>query len=645
MNKKGEVHMTTNNTTNQEDVRHARIREMCVDGGGGSLADIRLPFAPGGNILVGDNGTGKSSVVEVIRFVLGLPVPRPRQNDVDGMVAAALGTGRGVVVVQDSQGLRYEFSRAVGDAAPRIGSVANPSAKIEFEPDRFRTGFVGANEFTLAKSNTRAQLALIDRLSPDIEAVKAALTRVRHELDMNAQRKRTLEEQVETSAAACRDLEKQRGRLDELKQASGADPKELEIANEKKTVREREKRMLEGAQRDVDTLKRGLDEVVTRAQVDFAATLDLTLGKGANSDLLEDVAPTLHRIRDALEGAATRVSELTAQARGLFTQKAQALSDRHREADDAYRVLLSKHEQNAARALERLKIEKRIGELSRAPDEQHRHQRDDTEVTNERNELRGQHRALVRERRSKRDVVGESVKHRTGGAIQVTIDQESDRTEFRVLVGDMVKGKHFNADNLDAVVEKLRPDELCVAALNADVSRLEGIVSKQIAARLLGALLDSGRVYELETVEFEDTPIISLRHGAEYKPLGELSSGQVGTALFTLLMLDVGAPIIIDEPETSLSNKYISLIICPLLVEVQCERQYIFNSHNPNLPILGRPQRVFELDSDGKRIWLKSWGDTSHVAEPMEDVLDGGRLAFEARADFYKKHRDDDRDE
>lgn len=641
MDKKSVNPMATTETTKTEGVQHSWIRELRVRGGGGSLADIHFRFAPGGNVIVGDNGSGKSSAVEVLRFALGLPVPAKRRDDVGGAVAAALGTGRAEVTVQSAQGDVYELTRAVGEELPTIRSLMTPNTRIEFARDRFHAGFVGASEFDLAKSDAPAQLALVDRLSPGIESVKRSLAAVRGELEINAQKKRTLEQQLEASATACGELEKLRRRLEELKLPAG-DPEELAIAKDKKTLREREKHVLEGAQRDIGTIKSGLDAVVARAQADLAATLDPEATKGTNAELLADVAPMLHRIRDVVESAATRVTELTAHARGLFAQKALALADQHREADDAYRAALSKHDQNAARAIERLATEKRINELSRAPDEQARRQKDDAELTNARNELRGQQRALIRERRAKRDAAAESVKRRTNGAVEVTIDHESDRTHFRALVADILKGKKFQADHIAAVVEKLRPDELCAAALNADISRLSGVVSKQVATRLLGELLDSGRVYELETVEFDDTPIISLRHGADYKPLKELSSGQVGTALFTLLMLDIGAPIVIDEPERSLSNKYISLIICPLLAEVQEDRQYIFVSHNANIPILGRTNQLVELDSDGRCTTIKSCGPITRVAEPMEDVLDGGRSAFEARAEFYKKHRDGD---
>jgi ABC-type lipoprotein export system ATPase subunit len=153
--------------------------------------------------------------------------------------------------------------------------------------------------------------------------------------------------------------------------------------------------------------------------------------------------------------------------------------------------------------------------------------------------------------------------------------------------------------------------------------------------RIVTLLLESPRLYELETVDVADVPTIELLDGETYKPSETLSSGQRTIAFVAMLLLDPRGPLVIDQPEDNLANPYLAQHLCGLLAEAQQATQLVFVTHNGNIPILGRVQRVFEFKGDGTRGWVAATGAPKAVAEPMENNFEGGREAFVARKDFY----------
>ena len=75
------------------------IRELRVEEG--FLHDLVLPFTPGLNVLIGPRGSGKTSVIELIRFCLGAPALTVKMATQSRQQALSiLGSGRVTVVLE-----------------------------------------------------------------------------------------------------------------------------------------------------------------------------------------------------------------------------------------------------------------------------------------------------------------------------------------------------------------------------------------------------------------------------------------------------------------------------------------------------------------------------------------------------------------
>jgi len=122
-----------------------------------------------------------------------------------------------------------------------------------------------------------------------------------------------------------------------------------------------------------------------------------------------------------------------------------------------------------------------------------------------------------------------------------------------------------------------------------------------------------------------------------------LSTGQKATAVLLLLLLESDAPLIVDQPEDDLDNRFITEGIVPRIREEKRRRQFIFSTHNANIPVLGDAELIVGLSAAGETdagqvsIAPEHSGsiDRRSVRELVEEILEGGREAFERRRRKY----------
>jgi len=153
-------------------------------------------------------------------------------------------------------------------------------------------------------------------------------------------------------------------------------------------------------------------------------------------------------------------------------------------------------------------------------------------------------------------------------------------------------------------------------------------------------------LYELDSLWLDDKVEIRLNLAdidsalPEYKEAAELSTGQKCTAVLPrILMAESSGPLLIDQPENNLDNHYLFTDVVPRLEAIKGNRQLIFITHNPNIPVLAEAERVAvlrtEAGEDGVKGKLKRLGTVDEVREEIISLLEGGREAFELRAQKY----------
>jgi ABC-type cobalamin/Fe3+-siderophores transport system ATPase subunit len=189
----------------------------------------------------------------------------------------------------------------------------------------------------------------------------------------------------------------------------------------------------------------------------------------------------------------------------------------------------------------------------------------------------------------------------------------------------------------DRVVQAMAPEELVQVVRQQDRQMLReraGLNDNQ-AAKLLERLGDEDRLTELEAVELIDRPTIELNDNGTWKETAVLSTGQKCTTILPILLIDSDSPLMIDQPEDNLDNRFVFETIVDSIRKVKASRQLIFVTHNPNIPVLGEAEQVFVMESDGVAGRIRNQGNVDSCQHDIVTLLEGGVDAFRRRRDRY----------
>lgn len=146
---------------------------------------------------------------------------------------------------------------------------------------------------------------------------------------------------------------------------------------------------------------------------------------------------------------------------------------------------------------------------------------------------------------------------------------------------------------------------------------------------------------ELALVVLDDQPVFEYRaREGEYIPFADASAGQQATALLWALLNQEGPPLLIDQPEDDLDNQVV-LRIVEQIWKAKKSRQLLFSSHNANLVVNGDAELViccdYRVSGEQASGYVKLQGaiDITAIRDEITSVMEGGRSAFKLRMDKY----------
>lgn len=118
---------------------------------------------------------------------------------------------------------------------------------------------------------------------------------------------------------------------------------------------------------------------------------------------------------------------------------------------------------------------------------------------------------------------------------------------------------------------------------------------------------------------------------------GALSEGQRNTVLLNLMLARGEGPIVIDQPEDELDSSFIYRTLVRDLRAVKSKRQLIVATHNANLPVNADAEQIYALEARDGRGKLRAQGglDRKGVAEAVLDIMEGSEQAFKQRSEKY----------
>jgi predicted ATPase len=121
------------------------------------------------------------------------------------------------------------------------------------------------------------------------------------------------------------------------------------------------------------------------------------------------------------------------------------------------------------------------------------------------------------------------------------------------------------------------------------------------------------------------------------KSLDKHSLGQRASALILFLLAQKENDVlIIDQPEDDLDNQTIYDEVIKELKKIKGSMQFIFATHNANIPVLGDSEKVVSCSYDEKKITVHSGTIDNHQTQRyIVDIMEGGDEAFNRRKNIY----------
>lgn len=610
---------------------------------GGLLDGTCIEFLADFNCIIGPRGTGKTTVLELIRWALD-ELPRKDLSPaayrrLESLIEGNLQGGRVELAVENSDGIRFYVTRTAGDAPIVLDADRQPTAISASGGAFFRAEIFSQNDIETIADHSKFQLELIDSFARDeIAAQDWEAEEIADDIVAHARKM----EPIVARLAALDEEVKQLPLIEERLKGMAAKGDEtatkVNKAHEEKALRDRETRLMNIAGGFLDELDTELAELTGRFRAEFKGKFPDDLVGGPNGEI---IASLKKRLSDAAQGVKAAIQsgrESLAECKTGVEADRETLRLKHTAQDVAFRELIEKHKKHQAQSTERVALERKRNQLKESKAAAAELKKQLKEGEKRRQELL----KSLSECRDSRFAIRKGVADRLNKAlapnITVSIQQDGNAEAYQSLIESTLQGAGVKQRIVAAkLAPNVPPTHLAEMVRKQDALGLQESADLNVdqANKVVAAFNRLERLAELETVALEDAPSIRLRVGDQEKDSLTLSTGQKCTTILPILLLEGGNPLLIDQPEDNLDNRFIFETVVDNIEKVKPLRQLIFVTHNPNIPVLGDASRVFVMESDGERAGVSAFGSVDDCRSQIVTLLEGGEEAFRQRGARY----------
>lgn len=608
---------------------------------GGFLDGMTIDFADDLNCLIGGRGTGKTTVIEFIRYTLMMMpdarLARDQHKQIEGLVLNNLGSGRIRLQVQTRDGLSYFVDRSANEDPEVFDENDEPTA-ITLDRAVFRAEIYSQNQIEDIANSPWFQLELIDKfIEKEIGEISSEIRTVCRNLSHNASEITKLKGEIAELSEGLTELDVVTEKLKAFRIPEGEDADLINRELSKKSLRDREIRTLDRADDFLLWVLESLQILSEESEDRAKRVVDSDVLQGPNKGLMGRIETAISELSASVREGLSHIRKSVETCQSTVRTTGEDLQKAHLEQEKAYREVIEKHEEQKGVAKERALLQKKQNELLERKKEVEGRKGLLSEKKEERERLLGRLSELRDSRFELRQKVAEELNGKLMPDIKVSVTQFGNKDEYRELLIKSLRGTGRKYTPLAERIISIPPhDFVRMVQTNSSQELIDHLnIDEERANWLISQLKDTDDIYEIETVEQHDRPKIELKDGTEYKDSTELSTGQKCTTILPILLLESESPLLVDQPEDNLDNKYIYDTVVRKIREEQKTRQMIFVTHNPNIPVLGDAGRVFVLDSTGRKASIRTSGTVDEVKEDIETLLEGGREAFELRKERY----------
>jgi predicted ATPase len=584
---------------------------------GGLLDQTSIDFSPELNTLIGIRGSGKSSILEIIRYTLGIPLSEtsvdPRYKD--GLIEHVLKSGgKSIVTIVTEHKEEYRIEKIYGQ---KEDIYKDGVLKTGISIDGFFDYPVYFGQKDLSNKDADFEADLIQRLigtrlkpvHSKIEAKKREIGNLISEIgklqNLNQLKKETTT-LIENSKHQL-ELYKKKGVEEKLKQQTLFDTDVSKISQ---------------TTSGVSAYIEELNSIIVNHDYFFQQTIS---GSELNKELFEEASKLLIELKTEFE----KVKKIQSTSKLI-----------HIKINDVLKKINAKKE---GLKEEFAKIKREINTDTINPDNFLKINRQiDTaelklkEIEKSEKKRKELQTLLLEKLTELNNFWLEEYK-----LLKVEVDRINE-AESKLTIEVLFKDRRDKF--LDKLKQIFRGSGIREAAYQEIESTFKDFIEIYKGSAKLNDILNENQVVEFKNRFSEnleslltfkvDNKIIINYNG---KSLDKHSLGQRASALILFLLAQKeNNVLIIDQPEDDLDNQTIYDEVIKELKKIKGNMQFIFATHNANIPVLGDSEKVVSCSYDEKKISVHSGTIDNHQTQRfIVDIMEGGDEAFNRRKNIY----------
>lgn len=618
--------------------KHSDLIEISWQGGFLDQAAVR--FNSNLNVMIGGRGTGKSTVIESLRYVLDLdPLGDEARKTHEAIVNKVLRPGTQVglrIRVRHPIEQEYRIERIVPNppvVRDKDGQISNllpqeilPRVEVYGQHEISEIARSGEMRTRLLDRFTKREASLDrkkDRLLQDLEKTRQAILGVQLEL-----------QQIDERLASLPSLEETLKRY----QAAG-----LEDRLSEKGLLVRERQVIDSMSDRLHPFQEILTLLRKELPIDRTFLSPKALESLPGKEILTGGNDVLNLLNSGLENVAHTLNQTLERAENNIAGIHSRWSRREDEVDTAYRKILRELKKSAVHAEEFIRLRGEIESLQPLRERRNLLSRLENEHATHRRALLAEWESTKAKEIRLLNEAAKMVNERLQNRVQVKVVGQGSREPFFNFLRSEIGGRLKEAIEVLAARTTISLSEFAHSCQSGVASLQEEYGFSAAQARNL-ADAKPDVLMRIEELEISPTTAINLNTSSpgqqpSWQGIDHLSTGQKATAVLLLLLLESDAPLIVDQPEDDLDNRFITEGIIPKMREEKQRRQFVFATHNANIPVLGDAEFIFGLDASDEigKFVSEHMGsiDTRSVRDLIEEILEGGKEAFERRRQKY----------
>ncbi|MFA5541327.1 MAG: hypothetical protein WC984_06610 [Bacteroidales bacterium] len=598
------------------EIKNAYIKSIAFEGG--LLEGTRIDFSPELNNLIGIRGSGKSSLLEVLRYVLGisLPINAADPDYKNSLVTRSMGSGgKAIVTIVNKQNEEYRIEKLYGQKEdiyknnllqPEISIDATGfNSPIYFgQKDLSNKGkdFEGDLIQRLIGTRLKSVQVEIEQKKREVENIISELKKLQNLKDL----KKETEAQIQNSKHQL-NFFKEKGVEDKLKQQTLFDSDISKLVQNESTVR---------------SYLSELASVIYNH--DYFFQQEIT-GSEINKELFEEAKTIIQELKIEFEKLKTIqknsilsqqklkevIAKINTKKEGLKEEFAKIKREINTDTINPDNFLnLNRQIETALLKLkeieksEKIRSDLLINLLERL-----------TELDN-----------LWLEEYS---VLNKEVKRINEAESKISIEVEFKGRRDKLT--DKMKQVFRGTGIRETAYLEIEANYKDFIQIYRDSSKLDDILNENHVVDFKRRF--SEHLEELLTFKIENRIVIQYNG----KSLDKHSLGQRASALILFLLAQrENDVLIIDQPEDDLDNQTIYDEVIKELKKIKGNMQFIFATHNANIPVLGDSEKVVSCSYDEKKITVHSGTIDNHQTQRfIVDIMEGGDEAFNRRKNIY----------